>query len=75
MKNTTKAQFFIEEINKIALSWNDDKRMQSVDSIETHACGMSKDLVCKEEESKYNSTTKQCRNVNFDYIMKEDKGT
>ena len=23
--------------------------MQSVDSIETHACGMSKDLVCKEE--------------------------
>ena len=48
--------------------------MQSVDSIETHACGMSKDLVCK-EEIKYNSTTKQCRNVNFDYIMKEDEGT
>ena len=49
--------------------------MQSVDSIETHACGMSKDLVCKEEEIKYNITTKHCRNVNFDYIMKEDKGT
>ena len=36
---------------------------------------MSKDLVCKEEEIKYNITTKHCRNVNFDYIMKEDKGT
>ena len=49
--------------------------MQSVDSIETYACGMSKDLVCKKEEIKCNSTTKQCRSVNFDYIMKEDKGT
>ena len=36
---------FIEEINKIALSSNDDKRMQSIDSIETYAYGTSKDLV------------------------------
>ena len=28
---------FTEEINKIALSSNDDKRMQSIDSIETYA--------------------------------------
>ena len=28
---------FSEEINKIALSSNDDKRMQSIDSIETYA--------------------------------------
>ena len=28
---------FVEEINKIALRSNDDKRMQSVSSIETYA--------------------------------------
>ena len=31
-----KHNVFTEEINKIALNSNDDKRMQSVDSIETH---------------------------------------
>ena len=36
---------FTEEINKIALSSNNDKRMQSIDSIETYASGTSKDLV------------------------------
>ena len=35
--------------NKIALSSNDDKRMQSIDSIETYAHGKIKDLVCKKE--------------------------
>ena len=29
---------FTEKINKIALSSTDDKRMQSIDSIETYAC-------------------------------------
>ena len=33
---------FTEEINKIALSSNNDKRMQSIDSIETYAYGTSK---------------------------------
>ena len=33
---------FTEEINKIALSLNDDKRMQSIDLIETYAYGSSK---------------------------------
>ena len=37
-----------EEINKIGLSTNDDKGMQSIDTIQTH--GMSKDLMCKEEK-------------------------
>ena len=35
---------FTEEINKIALSLNHDKRMQSSDSIETCAYGTSKHL-------------------------------
>ena len=36
---------FTEEINKIALSSNDDKRMRSFDLIETYAYGMSKDEI------------------------------
>ena len=35
---------FTEEINKIVLSSNDDKRRQSIDSIETYAYETSKDL-------------------------------
>ena len=37
-----KHNVFTEEINKIALSSNDDKRIQSIDSIEAHAYGRSK---------------------------------
>ena len=40
-----KYNVYIEEINKVVLSSNDDKRMQSIDSIETYAHGTSKDLV------------------------------
>ena len=47
---------FTEEINKIALSSNDDKRMQSIDSVETYAYGTSKDLVSEKEEIK-------CKNI------------
>ena len=39
-----------EEINKIALCLNDYKRVKSIDSIETNACGTSKNLVCEKEE-------------------------
>ena len=41
---------FTEEIDKIALSSNGDKRMQSIDLIETYACGTSKDLRNEKEE-------------------------
>ena len=46
--------FFTEVINKIALSSSDDKRMQSIDLIETYAYGTSKDLICKKEKIKRN---------------------
>ena len=49
-----------EEINKIALSSNDDKRMESIDSIKTYAYGMSKDLVSEKEVIKCNNITKRC---------------
>ena len=40
-----KHNVFTEEINKIALSSNDDKRMQSIDPKETYAYGINNDLV------------------------------
>ena len=53
---------FTEEINKIALSSNNDKRMQSIYSIETNACGTSKDLVIEKEEIKCNNIIKKYKN-------------
>ena len=54
---------FTEEINKIALSSNDDKRIQSIDLIEKYAHGTSKDLVCKKEGIKCDNIIKQYKNV------------
>ena len=48
-----KHNVFTEEINKIASSSNDNKRIQSIDSIETYGYEMSKDLLCKKEGIKY----------------------
>ena len=52
-----------EEINKIALSSNDDKRMRSVDSIETYEYGTSKDLTSKKEKNKLNNIIKLHKKV------------
>ena len=49
---------FTEEINKIALSSNDDERTQSIDLIETYAYRTSKDLVYKKEEIRCNNIIK-----------------
>ena len=46
---------FTEEINKIALGPNDDKRIQSIDLIETYAYGTSKDLISEKKEIKCNN--------------------
>ena len=56
---TERHNVFIEEINKIASSSSDDKRMQSIDSIETYPYGTSKDLVCEKEEIKCNNIIKK----------------
>ena len=52
-----------EKINKIGLSTNDDKGIQSIDTIETYAYGTSKDLMFKKEKNKLNTVTKQYKNV------------
>ena len=50
---------FTEEINKVALSSNDDKRMQSIDLIETYPYVTNKDLVSDKEEIKCNNIIKR----------------
>ena len=51
---------FTEVINKIALSSNDDKRMQSIDLTETYAYGMSKDVICVKEKIKRYNIVQRC---------------
>ena len=53
---------FTEEINKIALISNDDKWIQSIDSIETNAYRKSKDLISKKEEIKCKHIRKRNKN-------------
>ena len=40
---------YTEEINKIALSANDDKRLQTFDRITTYPCGTNAFKVCESE--------------------------
>ena len=54
---------FIEKINKIALSSNDAKRMQSIDLIETYAYETSKVLLSEKELIKCNNIIKRYKNV------------
>ena len=48
--NSGRRNAFTEEINKIAFSSNDDKRMQSINLIEIYAYRMRKDLVNEKKE-------------------------
>ena len=57
-----KHSVFTEEINNIALSSNDEKRMQSIDSTETYAYETSKDLVSEKEEIKCNNIIRLYKN-------------
>ena len=63
-----KDHIFTEEINKIALSLNDDKTMQSIDPIGPNAYGTSKDLVSEVVTIKQNNT----KTINFDEVTKEN---
>ena len=47
----------------MALISNNDERIQSIDSTETYAHGMSKDLICMKEKIKPISIIKEYKNV------------
>ena len=42
-----KRNVFTEQVNKITFSANNDKRIQSVDSIETYASGTNEEIIQK----------------------------
>ena len=56
-----KLNVFTTETNKTVLRSNDDKRIQSIDSVETYAFGTSKDIVCQKEELKCNIIIRKYR--------------
>ena len=61
----------MEDLTRLPLSSNDDKRMQSIDSIETHSCGMRKYLVSEKQEIKCNNIRKRyniAKMFNFDDV-------
>ena len=53
--------FLLKKLTKLQLSANSDKRIQSIDSIETYGYGTSRDLICKKEEIKCNNIITQCK--------------
>ena len=53
---------YTEEINKIALSSNDDERIQSIDLIEIYAYGTSKHLVSEKELIKCDTIINRYKN-------------
>ena len=55
-----KHNLFTDKLIKIPLTANDNKRMQSIASIEAYMYGTSKDLLC--EEKKSNNIIKQYKN-------------
>ena len=62
---------FTEEINIIALSSSDDKKMQSIDWTEKYAYGATKDLVSQIEEVRCNNIINNTKMINFDDVTKE----
>ena len=58
------------ERHEIALSSDDDKRMESIDSMETYTYGISKDLVSEKEGIKCSNIIKRYQKINFDDITK-----
>ena len=56
---SAKQNVFTKEINKIALSSNDDERMKSIDSIKTYAYETRKYQLIKTEETKCNKIIKR----------------
>ena len=59
---------FTEEVNMIALTYDDKKRTQSIKSIETHGYGTRNNLIFKKGELKYNNKTKNTKMITIGNI-------
>ena len=55
----TERNVFTEEVDKTALSANDDKEIKLIDSVETYAYGTNEEMIHRKEEIKCNNITKQ----------------
>ena len=62
----------MEDINKISISPNDDKRVKSFDSIETYAYGASKVIISKKEEIRCSNSVKRYKMINFDDVTNDN---
>ena len=60
-----KHKVFAEEVNKTSLSANNDKAMQSIDSIKTYAFWTNKEIIHKKEETKWINIRKQHKTKTF----------
>ena len=61
-KFRSKRNVLTEEINKIALSSNDDKRLQSINLVQTYAYWTNKNLLHKKKKIKCQNIIKQYKN-------------
>ena len=52
------------------MSANDNKRIQSIDSIKTYAYGMRKDLVCRKENLTVTIWQNNTKMINFNCVTK-----
>ena len=57
-----KHNVFTEKVNKIELSTDNDKRIQSIDSTETYTYGTSKDKIRRNGKNKCKNIIKQYKN-------------
>ena len=62
---------YTEEVNKIALSSNDDKRLQTIDRITTYLYGMNAFKVCESEMLSKNKTTPKTKTKDKDMTTPE----
>ena len=63
--------FFSEEINKTALSVNNNERIESINWIEINVYGSREVAVCKKKEIKCNDIKNNIKMNSFKYVAKE----
>ena len=55
LKSQQETECITEELRKVTLNVSDDERTKSINSIKWYAYGINKDIIHKNEETKYNN--------------------